>query len=128
MFPIFMFKKISNLSTLILLTLYFTSVLLYFSSPSGSLMPALLRIENWIPLKPVLGSVRDVALYVIPHVQTQSSKVCSSLVILLWLMLRGITLFPDFILHNSRCQVLCGSCKKLPRTSLQCCLYYLIKK
>jgi hypothetical protein len=37
---------------------------------------------------------------------------------------RGITLFPDFILHNSRCQVLCGSCKKLPRTSIQCCYIF----
>jgi hypothetical protein len=35
--------------------------LLYFSGPSGSLMPALLSVENWVPLKPVLGGVRDVA-------------------------------------------------------------------
>jgi hypothetical protein len=31
-----------------------------------------------------------------------------------------------FILHNSRCQVLCGSCKKLPRTSRQCCSFGFI--
>jgi hypothetical protein len=40
---------------------YFTYVLLYFSGPSGSLMPALWSVENWVPLKPVLGGVRDVA-------------------------------------------------------------------
>jgi hypothetical protein len=37
--------------------LYFT-----FSGPSGSLMLSLLSVENGVPLKPVLGSVRDVAL------------------------------------------------------------------
>jgi hypothetical protein len=31
----------------------------------------------------------------------------------------GSLCFQIFILHNSRCQVLCGSCKKLPRTSLE---------
>jgi hypothetical protein len=41
--------------------LYFTSVLLYLSGLLGSLMPALLSVEKWVPLKPVLGSVRDVA-------------------------------------------------------------------
>jgi hypothetical protein len=35
---------------------YFTSVLLYFTGT------ALLSDENWVPLKPVLGGVRDVAL------------------------------------------------------------------
>jgi hypothetical protein len=34
--------------------------------------------------------------------------------------------FQILILHNSRCQVLCGSCKKLPRTSLQCCYIFLV--
>jgi hypothetical protein len=33
----------------------------YFSGSSGSLMPAQLSVENWVPLKPVLGVVRDVA-------------------------------------------------------------------
>jgi hypothetical protein len=32
-------------------------MLLYFSGSSGSLMPALLSVENWVPLKPVLGGV-----------------------------------------------------------------------
>jgi hypothetical protein len=40
--------------------LHFSVVI--FSGPSGSLMPALLSVENWVPLKPVLGGVRDVAL------------------------------------------------------------------
>jgi hypothetical protein len=33
-----------------------------FSGPSGSLSPALLSVKNWVPLKPVLGCVRDVAI------------------------------------------------------------------
>jgi hypothetical protein len=37
-------------------------VLLYFSGPTGSLVPALLSVENWVPLKLVPGVVRDVAL------------------------------------------------------------------
>jgi hypothetical protein len=61
------------------------------------LMPALLSVENWVPLKPV----------------------CNSLVILLINASEGSLCFRIFILHNSRCHVLCGSCKKLPRTSLQ---------
>jgi hypothetical protein len=28
------------------------------------------------------------------------------------------------ILHNSRCQVPCGGCKKLPRTSRKCCYIF----
>jgi hypothetical protein len=36
----------------------------------------------------------------------------------------GSLCFQIFILHNSRCQVLFGSCKKLPRTSLQCCYIF----
>jgi hypothetical protein len=36
--------------------------LLYFSGPSGSLMPALLSVQNRVPLKPMIGGVRDVAL------------------------------------------------------------------
>jgi hypothetical protein len=44
----------------------FTSLLLYFSGPSGSLMPELLSVENLVPLKPVLGGVRDVACFHYP--------------------------------------------------------------
>ena len=40
--------------------------MLYFSGPSRSLMPALLSVENWVPLKPVLGGVRDVAHFHYP--------------------------------------------------------------
>jgi hypothetical protein len=36
------------------------SIVIYFG-PSGLLMPALFSVENWVPLKPVLGYVRDVA-------------------------------------------------------------------
>jgi hypothetical protein len=32
--------------------------------------------------------------------------------------------FKIFILHNSRCQVLCGSCKKLPRTSFSVVIFF----
>jgi hypothetical protein len=35
---------------------YFTSVFLNISGPSGSLMPALLNVENGVPLKPVQGA------------------------------------------------------------------------
>jgi hypothetical protein len=38
----------------------------------------------------------------------------------------GSLCFQIFILHNSMCQVLCGSCKKLPRTSHQCCYIFLV--
>jgi hypothetical protein len=37
------------------------TVLLYCSGSSGSLMPTLLSVENWVSLKPVQGGVRDVA-------------------------------------------------------------------
>jgi hypothetical protein len=40
--------------------LHFSVVI--FSGPSGSLMPALLSVENLVPLKPVLGGMRDIAL------------------------------------------------------------------
>jgi hypothetical protein len=36
----------------------------------------------------------------------------------------GSLCFQIFILHNSRCQVMWSSCKKLPRTSLQCCYIF----
>ena len=34
-------------------------------------------IKNWIPLKPVLGAVRDVAPFIISHEQTKKSRVCN---------------------------------------------------
>jgi hypothetical protein len=57
------------------------------SGRSGSLVPALLSVENLVSFKPALGCVRDVACFIILHVQTQSNRVGNSLVILLWLML-----------------------------------------
>jgi hypothetical protein len=51
------------------------------------LMPALFSVENWVPLKPVPGGGAWGMLFIIPHVQTQSNRVCNSCVILLWLML-----------------------------------------
>jgi hypothetical protein len=63
---------------------YFTSVLLCFSGPSaGSLMPQQLSVENRVPLKALLGGVKDVALIV----QAQSNRVCKFHIILLFLML-----------------------------------------
>jgi hypothetical protein len=52
---------------------YFTSLLLYFSGPLGSLSPVLLSVKNRVPLKPVLGHVRDVALFHYPP-RTDSIK------------------------------------------------------
>jgi hypothetical protein len=46
---------------------------LYFAGPSGALMPAVLSVENWVPLKPELGGVRDVALNHYPSL-THSNK------------------------------------------------------
>jgi hypothetical protein len=54
---------------------------------SGSLMPSLLSVENWVPLKPVLWACGMLHLFIISHVQTQSNQVCNFHVILLWLML-----------------------------------------
>jgi hypothetical protein len=62
--------------------------------------------------------------FIIPHVHTQSNLVSNFHVILFCLCFRGITLSPDNILHNSTCQVLCGSCKKLPRIPLHCCYIF----
>jgi hypothetical protein len=105
----------------------FTSVLLYFSGPSGSLMPALLSVENWVPLKPVLGGVRDVTRIHYPSctdsIQPSLKFSCNFVVIN---ASDGSLCLQIFILHNSRCQVLCGSCKELPRTSLQCCSIFLV--
>jgi hypothetical protein len=39
----------------------FTSLLLYFFGPSRSLVTAILSVEIWVPFKPVLGDVRNVA-------------------------------------------------------------------
>jgi hypothetical protein len=52
-------------------------------------------LENWVLLKPVLCGVGDVALLIFLHVQTQSNRICKFHVILLWLRLPKIPLFPD---------------------------------
>jgi hypothetical protein len=44
-----------------------------FSGPSGSLSSALVCVENSVPLKPMLGGVRDVALLYYPSC-TDSNK------------------------------------------------------
>jgi hypothetical protein len=51
------------------------------------LMPALLNVENWVSLKPALAAMGMLHLFITPHVQTQSNRVCDFHVILLWLML-----------------------------------------
>ena len=49
----------------------FISVLLYCFWSFGINSSNTFSIENWVPLKPVLGGVRDVALFIISHEQTQ---------------------------------------------------------
>jgi hypothetical protein len=48
-------------------------MLLYYFGPSISLSPALLSVENWVPLKPLLGGVGDDALFHYPS-RTDSIK------------------------------------------------------
>ena len=46
-------------------------------------------VRNWIPLKPVLGSVRDVAHVIISYEQTHWNRVCNfHFFILIWLLSR----------------------------------------
>jgi hypothetical protein len=90
----------------------------------GSLLPALLNAEYWVQLKPVLGGVRYVALIHYPS-STDSHKQslqfsCNFVVIN---ASDGSLCFQNFMLYN-RCKVACGSCKKLSRTSLQCCYIF----
>jgi hypothetical protein len=62
------------------------------------LIPALLSVKNWVPLKPVLEGVKNSHLFIIPHVQTQLNWVCNSYVILLWFMLPRDHFFQIFIM------------------------------
>jgi hypothetical protein len=90
-------------------------------------MPALISFENWVPLKPMLGCVWDVALIPYPSCIDSiklSLQFSSNFVVIN--NSEGSFCFKFFILHNSRCQVICGSCKKLPCTSLQCCYIFLV--
>jgi hypothetical protein len=61
------------------------------------------------------------------------SHVCMDSIVILLLLFsyfvvinasEGSLCFQNFVLYNSRCQVPCGSRKKLPRTSLQCCYIF----
>jgi hypothetical protein len=100
------------------------SVVIYSGpSGSGSLMPTLLSVENWVPLKPVLGGVRAVALI---HYPSCTDSIKPSLQFSSNFVAINASEYQIFILHNSRCQVLCGSCKKLPGTLLQCCYILLV--
>ena len=67
----------------------FISVLLYFLWSFRIIDSNTFSIENWIMLKPVLGGVRHVALFIISHEQTQYNQVCNfHFFILLWFLLR----------------------------------------
>jgi hypothetical protein len=80
------------------------------SGPSGSLMPALKSVENRVPLKPVWGMLH---LFIIPHVQTRSNRVCNSYVILLWLMLprdHFVSRFLYFTTTGVKCCVAAVKC------------------
>ena len=53
---------------------FFLSVVIFFFWSFGINDFNTFNIENWVPLKPVLGSVKDDALFIISHEQTQSIK------------------------------------------------------
>jgi hypothetical protein len=80
-----------------------------------------------IILSEVLGDVRDVALIHYPLCidSIKPSLQFSSNFVVINASEESLC-FQILILHNSRYQVLCGSCKKLPRTSLQCCYIFLV--
>ena len=44
-----------------------------FSGSLGTMTPRHLSVENKILLKPVIGGVRDVSLFIISHEQTQET-------------------------------------------------------
>jgi hypothetical protein len=97
------------------------------TSNTGSLMSALLSVENWVPLKPVLGGVKENALI---HYHPCTDLIKPSLqfsynFVVMSASERSLG-FQTFILNNSRCQLSCGSWNKLPRTSLQCCYTFLV--
>ena len=74
----------------------FISLLLYFFWSFGINDYNTFSIENWIPLKPVLGGVRDLALFIISREQTQFSFLYFGLV-----ALQGSTFYHNFELINS---------------------------
>jgi hypothetical protein len=78
--------------------LHFSVVI--FSGPSGSLMPTLLSVKNWVPLKAVLGGVRDVALI---HFPSCTDSIKPSLQFLYYFVVinasEGSLLFSEF--YNS---------------------------
>jgi hypothetical protein len=76
-------------------------------------------------VQPVLGGVRDVAPI---HYPSCTDSIKPSLQFLCYFVVmnacEGSLCFQNCVLHNSRCQVPCGSRKKLLRTSLQCCYIF----
>jgi hypothetical protein len=72
----------------------------YFAGPSGSLMPTLLSVGNWVPLKPVLGVWGMLHLFIIPHVRAESNRTAIFMLFCFDTCFRGITLFPDFFLDR----------------------------
>jgi hypothetical protein len=87
----------------------------------------ILNFENLIPLKPVLIGMRDVARFHYPSC-TDFIKPCLQLSCNFPVInaSKGSLFSQISIHHNSMCQVLFGSCKNLPCTSLLCCLIFLV--
>ena len=58
------------------------------------------NIENWVPLKSVLGGMRDVALFIISYEQTQSKRACNfHFFILVWLLTRDWLFYTRFFVY-----------------------------
>jgi hypothetical protein len=64
-----------------------SALVVMFSFSYVLLMPALLSVDNWVSLKPVLEAWGMLHLFIISYVQTQSNRVCNFHGILLWFML-----------------------------------------
>jgi hypothetical protein len=91
---------ISLFITIIMIGLLHSSVVI-FSGPSGSLMPALISVENWVPLKLVLWGVRDVALI---HYPSCSDSIKPSVQLLCYFVVinasEGSLCFRNFIWYD----------------------------
>jgi hypothetical protein len=76
---------------------------------------------------PVLWGMRDVALiYYSSCIDSSKPGLHFSCNFVVINASEGSVCFQIFILHNSRCHVLCGSCKNFPFTSLQYCYIFLV--
>jgi hypothetical protein len=62
-----------------------------------------LRVVNWMPLRPVLTGVMDVAR---SHLQTQANRACNFNIIFAVLMLPMDHIFPDIELLKKKCSKL----------------------